>query len=180
MSHQEETTALEQLREKIKGIRIAMLTTIDKDGSLRSRPMATQEAESDGELWFFTAAGSAKAGEVEHDQRVNVSYADPDDQRYVSVSGTARIVRDQAKARELWNPLLKAWFPKGLDDPELALLRVQVEKAEYWDSPSSKMVQLIGLLKAVTTGKRYEPDPGEHETIELTGAGAPTAAPRRS
>jgi general stress protein 26 len=172
MSHQEATTALEQLREKIKGIRVAMLTTIEEDGSLHSRPMATQEAEHDGDLWFFTAAGSTKAGEIERDRRVNLSYADPDDQRYVSVSGTARLVRDQAKARELWNPLLKAWFPKGVDDPELALLRVQVEKAEYWDSPSSKMVQLAGLLKAVTTGKRYEPSAGENEKIELTGAGA--------
>jgi general stress protein 26 len=152
MSQQETTTALEQLREKIKGIRIAMLTTIDEDGSLHSRPMATQETEGDRDLWFFTAAGSPKVGEIERDQRVNLSYADPDDQRYVSVSGTARLVRDRAKAKELWNPLLKAWFPKGLDDPELALLRVQVEKAEFWDSPSSKMVQLAGFLKAVTTG----------------------------
>ena len=180
MSHHEKTTALEQLREKIKDIRIAMLTTIDEDGSLRSRPMATQETESDGELWFFTAAGSAKAGEVERDHRVNLSYADPDDQRYVSVSGTARMVRDRAKAEELWNPILKAWFPKGLDDPELALLRVQSEKAEYWDSPSSKMVQLVGFIKAVTTGKRYEPDPGENEKIELTGAGARVTTPNRS
>lgn len=170
MSQQKTTTALEQLREKIKGIRIAMLTTIDEDGSLHSRPMATQETESDGDLWFFTAAGSPKVGEIERDQRVNLSYADPDAQRYVSVSGTAQLVRDRAKAKELWNPLLKAWFPKGLDDPELALLHVQVEKAEFWDSPSGKMVQLAGFLKAVATGKRYEPDPGEHEKIELAGA----------
>ena len=171
MSHHETTTtALEQLREKIKGIRIAMLTTIDEDGALHSRPMATQETELDGDLWFFTGASSPKTGEIERDHRVNLSYADPDDQRYVSVSGTARLVRDRAKAKELWNPLLKAWFPKGLEDPELALLRVQVEKAEYWDSPSSKMVQLAGFLKAMATGKRY--DPGENEKIELAGAGA--------
>jgi general stress protein 26 len=173
------TTALEQLREKIKGIRIAMLTTIDEDGSLHSRPMATQETELDGDLWFFTPATSPKVGEIGRDQRVNLSYADPDDQRYVSVSGTARLVRDRAKAKELWNPLLKAWFPQGLDDPDLALLRVHVEKAEYWDSPSSKMVQLAGFLKAVTTGKRYEPDPGENEKIELTGAGARVTTPNR-
>jgi general stress protein 26 len=174
MSHQHETTtdALEQLREKIDGIRIAMLTTVEEDGSLHSRPMATQETESDGDLWFFTAAGSPKTGEIRRDHRVNLSYADPDDQRYVSVSGTARVVRDPAKAKELWNPLLKAWFPKGLDDPELALLRVEVEKAEFWDAPSGKMVQLAGFLKALATGKRYEADPGEHEKIELAGAGA--------
>lgn len=177
--HATATDALEQLREKIKGIRIAMLTTVDEDGSLRSRPMATQQAEHDGDLWFFTPASSPKVGEVERDHHVNLSYADPDDQRYVSISGTARLVRDRAKAKELWNPMLKAWFPQGLDDPELALLHVQVQKAEYWDSPSGKMVQLAGFLKAVTTGKSYEPSPGENEKIELTGAGATVSTPNR-
>ena len=167
-----QTTAsneIETLRELIKDIRFAMLTTVDEDGSLRSRPMATQSAEFDGELWFFTEASSPKAGEVERDHRVNVSYAAPDDNRYVSVSGTARMVRDRAKAKELWKPALKAWFPEGVDDPNLALLCVQVEKAEYWDSPSSKMIQLAGFLKAVVTGQRI--DPGENEKLDLTGVG---------
>ena len=160
---------IEKIRDLIKGIRFAMLTTVDTDGSLRSRPMATQEAEFDGELWFFTGASSPKVDEVERDHRVNVSYAAPDDNTYVSVSGTARLVRDKAKAKELWNPALKAWFPEGLDDPDLALLRVRVEKAEYWDSPSSKMVQLYGLAKAVLTGKRAD-DIGENEKIDLKGS----------
>ena len=171
--------AIEQLREKIKGIRIAMLTTVDEDGSLRSRPMATQEAESDGDLWFFTGLSSPKAHEVEQDHRVNLSYADPDDQRYVSISGTGRILRDKSKAKELWNPMLKAWFPEGLDDPNLALLRVAVEKAEYWDSPSGKMVQAVGFLKAVATGHTYKPSPGENEKVELAGAGARVSTPNR-
>src|SRR5690349_5444959 len=166
---------IEKIRDLIKGIRFAMLTTVDTDGSLRSRPMATQEAEFDGELWFFTGASSPKVDEVERDHRVNVSYAAPDDNTYVSVSGTARMVRDKAKAKELWNPALKAWFPEGLDDPDLALLRVRVEKAEYWDSPSSKMVQLYGLAKAMLTGKRAD-DIGENEKIDLQGS-APEEIP---
>jgi general stress protein 26 len=165
----ENNQALEELREKIHGIRIAMLTTLEADGSLHSRPMATQKTEIDGDLWFFTAAGSTKAQDVQRDQRVNLSYADPDSQRYVSVSGLARLVRDRAKAAELWNPVLKAWFPKGLEDPDLALLRVEIEKAEYWDAPSSKMVQLAGFLKAIVTGKRY--DQGENEKLDFAGAG---------
>jgi general stress protein 26 len=165
---------MEKLRDLIKGIRTAMLTTIDADGSLHSRPMATQEAELDGDLWFFTGASSPKVAEVGRDRRVNLSYAAPDDNRYVSVSGTARLVLDKAKAKELWNPILKAWFPEGLDDPNLALLQVKVEKAEYWDAPSSKMVQLVGFLKAIATGERYEP--GENE--KLTPAGiAPEGPP---
>jgi general stress protein 26 len=172
MAH--EKTDIETLRDLIKGIRFAMLTTIDEEGFLHSRPMATQQAEFDGDLWFFTGAASPKVGEVQRDERVNLSYADPDDNRYVSLSGAARLVRDPVKAKELWNPALKAWFPDGLDDPNLALLRVRVEKAEYWDSPSSKMVQLAGFIKAVATGKPY--DGGENEKIDLKG-GTPREEP---
>lgn len=175
-THPDRTKALEELREKVHGIRIAMLTTLDEEGSLHSRPMATQSTEIDGDLWFFTAADSPKAREVQSDQRVNLSYADPDSQRYVSISGTASVVRDRAKAEELWSPLLKAWFPKGIDDPNLALLRVSVEKAEYWDGPSSRMVQLAGFVKAILTGKPY--DQGENEKLDFAGAGAGAGAGR--
>ena len=171
-------TDVEKVRDLIKGIRIAMLTTVDEDGSLRSRPMATQEPEFDGELWFFTGADTAKADEINRDRRVNASYADPDDNRYVSLSGTARILRDEAKAKELWNPFLKAWFPDGVDDPNLRLLRVTVEKAEYWDAPSSKMVQLAGFLKAIATGERYDGG-GENEKLDLAGARPGTAGAKR-
>lgn len=166
MAH--EKTDIEKIRDLIKGIRFTMLTTIDKDGSLRSRPMATQDVEFDGDLWFFTPASSPKAGEVESDKRVNLSYAEPDDNRYVSISGTAQMVHDRAKMKELWTLPLKAWFPKGLDDPDLALLRVRVEKAEYWEYPSSKMVQLAGFVKAIATGQRAD-DLGENEKIDLKG-----------
>ncbi|HEX6901633.1 MAG TPA: pyridoxamine 5'-phosphate oxidase family protein [Thermoanaerobaculia bacterium] len=166
-----EKNDIEKIRDLIKGISFAMLTTVDEDGSLRSRPMQTQDTEFDGELWFFTGASSHKVDEVQRDRRVNLSYADPDDNRYVSLSGTAALVRDRAKMKELWKPVLKAWFPGGLEDPELALLRVKVEKAEYWDSPSSKMVQLAGFLKAIATGKRLE-YAGENEKLELDPAGA--------
>ena len=98
-------------------------------------------------------------------QHVNVSYAEPDQQKYVSVSGTAQLVRDRSKIEELWNPLFKAWFPQGLEDPDLALLKVNVDKAEYWDSPSSKVVRLAGFLKAVATGKPIS-NPGDNEKIE--------------
>jgi PPOX class probable F420-dependent enzyme len=164
----DDKTDIEKLRDLIKGIRVAMLTTVDEDGSLRSRPMATQKDDFEGELWFFTGADTAKTGEIARDQRVNLSYADPDDERYVSLSGTAELVRDRAKAKELWNPFLKAWFPQGVDDPNLVLLRVSVDKAEYWDSPSSKMVQLAGFLKAMATGKRYDGG-GENEKLDLAG-----------
>jgi general stress protein 26 len=156
-----------KLAELIKDIEVAMLTTVGTDGHLRSRPMATQQTEFDGTLWFFTWMDTDKVHEIQRDQHVAVSYAKPSDQRYVSVSGTARLVNDREKAKELWNPLLKAWFPKGLDDPNLGLLRVDAEHAEYWDAPSSKLVQLYGFTKAILTGKRYGEEGTEHEKVNL-------------
>lgn len=159
---------IEKLNELIKGIKVAMLTTVDTDGTLRSRPMYTQENEAGGDLWFFTDTDSAKAEEIAKDPRVNVSYADPDSQRYVSLSGTAEMLHDRAKMKELWNPVAKGWYPDGPEDPRLALLRVNVEKAEYWDTPSGRMVQLAGFLKAVIQGERLE-YAGENEKLELAG-----------
>lgn len=159
--------SVKKLGEMIEDIDFAMLTTAEEDGTLRSRPMSTQQVEFNGDLWFFTRADSPKVEEIEQERHVNVSYAKPEAQRYVSVSGRARLVRDPEKIRELWKPVLRAWFPKGLDDPDLALLKVSVEQAEYWDSPSSTMMHLIGFVKALATGQSY--DPGENRKINLKG-----------
>ena len=155
----------EKLHAMIKDIRIAMLTTIDTDGSLRSRPMYTTEAEGDGDLWFFTQASSHKTAEISRDGHVNLAFADPSHQNYVSVAGEAEIVRDREKARALWREPFRTWFPEGTDDPDMALLRVRPTQAEYWDSPSSAMVHLFGYIKAVTTGD--PPHPGENEKVRL-------------
>lgn len=162
---------IQHLDELIKGIKVAMMTTVEEDGSLRGRPMWTHDRDFDGELWFFTREHTPKVGEVEHHHHVNLAYSDPGRERYVSVSGRCRLVLDKEKARELWNPTLKAWFPQGLDDPELALLCVHVEKAEYWDTPSSRMVQLAGFVKATLTGQKYEP--GDNQKVALDDTGAP-------
>jgi general stress protein 26 len=156
---------LHKLAREISGIKVAMLTTIAEDGTLRSRPMIAQEAAFDGALWFFTRASDPKVGEVQREPRVNVSYAAPGDHRYVSVSGKATLVRDAQKARELWTPACKGWFPPGLDDPELALLRIDPERAEYWDVPSGAMRQITGILRAVFIGQPVNPE--EHEKLDL-------------
>ena len=156
--------SIEKLNELIKDIQTAMLTTID-GGVLRSRPMATQEAEFDGTLFFLTGADTHKDEEIKKDSRVNVSYADTSDNTYVSVSGTAQTYHDQAKIDELWNPFYKAWFPEGQTDPNIRVLKVSVEQAEYWDSSSSTIVHLVGFLKALATGEQY--DGGENKKINL-------------
>ncbi len=146
------------LQKEIKGIKIAMLTTSDKDGLLKSRPMATQETEFDGTVWFFTRDESPKVNAIESHQQVNLSYADHQANRYVSIAGAATIVRDRAKIKELWSPAMKAWFPEGVDDPNLALIRVDAEGAQYWDFASKTLVQIAGFVKAVVTGQPLNTD----------------------
>lgn len=161
-SHDDES--IEKLNKLIKGIRFAMFTTVDEDGVLRSRPMATQEVEFDGDLWFFTRVDTAKVDEVRQYRQVNVSYADPDDQRYVSVMGSAEVLDDREKMAELWSPVFKAWFPEGLGDTRLRLIKVAVREAEYWDSPN-KVATAIGFVKSLVTGDPS--DMGENKKIEL-------------
>jgi general stress protein 26 len=157
-----------RLWDMIREMRVAMLTTRDDDGTLRSRPMAAMQAEFDGTLWFFTKASSHKAFEVRAEDQVCLSYAEADDNEYVSVSGRARLVRDPAKARELWNDYLKTWFPGGVDDPDLALLRVDVEHGEYWDGPSSAMVRAYMAAERAAGHEPRMPE-AENAKVELGG-----------
>jgi len=135
-----------------RDIRICMMTSQEPDGSLHSRPMYAQEADDQGHFWFFTKLQSPKVAEISKDRQVNVSFADHDNQHYVSVAGVAEVVRDKERIKEKWSEGLRAWFPDGLDDPQIALIRVKPVKGEYWDSPSSTLVHLYGYVKARLTG----------------------------
>ncbi len=154
---------MEKLTELVKDIRIAMLTTVDEDGLLHSRPMGTQDIQGDA-LWFFLKDDSRKAKEVVRDSRVNVSYVDSN--TWVSVSGVATITRDRSKIDEFWKEELKAWFPEGKAEPHLALMEVQIQEAEYWDVTSSSMVRLFGYLKAKLTGEPHEGELTDHKVIQ--------------
>jgi general stress protein 26 len=141
-----------KLYELIKGVKICMMTTAEPDGSLHSRPMYNQDADDAGDLWFFTRLSSPKVTEISKDGQVNLAFSNPDKQDYVSVSGRAEIVRDRGKIDEKWSAPLKAWFPDGKDDPQIALIRVHPEKGEYWDSPSSALIHIYGYAKAALAG----------------------------
>lgn len=157
---------LEKLRDMIKDIDFCMLTTIDEQGDPHSRPMSSNgDIDPNGDLWFFTGLSSHKVSEVERSPKVNVSFADPENQRYVSVSGIAQLVRDPRKIEELWRPQFKMWFPKGKDDPDVALLKISLERGEYWDSPSSTIGFALSFVSSLVTGK--QPDFGENKKIDL-------------
>lgn len=155
-------TEYKQLWDEIKGIKIAMMTS--EDGTvLRSRPMYLVQDDFDGVLWFFSRRDSHKTVEFVRNPRVNLSFADIKKDCYVSISGSARILTDQAKVDELWNPMLDAWFPEGKDSPEVTLLAIEVKEAEIWDTKASKMRQLFEMVKAKVTDTR--PDLGENRKI---------------
>ena len=99
--------------------------------------MANLKGGFDGDLWFVTRSTAPKTEEIRENQHVNVAYADPDDGRFVSISGLASLVRDPKKVDELWSRRLRIWFPDGKKDPELALIRVRIDRAEVWDSKSA-------------------------------------------
>ena len=137
---------LARLAALVRQMKVGMLTTVEPDGSLRSRPLETLEVDAGGRLWFFTQAHSPKSAEIEaNDHQVSLSYADPRDEDYASISGTARVVKDQDKMRALWSSGLGRWFPRGLEDPDLALLEVRIDKAEYWDAPRKENVKIATL-----------------------------------
>jgi general stress protein 26 len=142
-----------RLKQLIESIRVGLLTTIDLDGSLHTRPIETLRCDVDGTLWFFTDHQSPKAQELSHDMRVSVGYSEPSRKTYVVVTGHAQILRDRALAAELWSFAQRAWYPKGLEDEHLAVLRVTLERAEYWEAPG-KASYLFAALAATVTGKQ--------------------------
>ena len=156
-----------ELATKIRAARFAMFTTVDQHGHLISHPMTNQETDEQGGLWFYTSIHAPLWLNIAVQPEVNVSFAQPDDSLYVSISGTAERVVDRERIRALWNPMVQAWFPHGPEDEHVVLVRVAPHSAEYWDSNDSKMVRLFQMAKAAMTGTTPDVDPGEHGTIRL-------------
>jgi general stress protein 26 len=165
--------ALAHIADLIKDMRIAMLTTVEEDGALASRPMAALQMDAHGALWFFTDVRSSK---VERLDAINLSFTDASSGTYVSLSGRGEIESDRNRIESLWTPFAKPWFPDGSDSPNLALLKFVPDAADYWDAPNSKMVRGFGVIASMVAGKPIAM--GEHGThTGLSTAGAVTSVP---
>jgi general stress protein 26 len=140
-----------KLGELIKDIKIALLTTVDRDGGFHTRPVETLQVEDDRTLWFFTDWSSPKVDELHHDVRVSLGYADPAKKVYIAVSGSGSVFRDIQKAKQLWSIEQRAYYPEGPEDEHLALLRVHIERAEYWIAPG-RTSYLVAAVTAAATG----------------------------
>ena len=152
--------AIEQLGKLIKGIRTTMMVTMGNGQTPHARPMYTQDVPFNGVLWFMTSVDSRKVRELRRNDRVQLSYVSTSDENYVSVDGTAKVLNDRTRIAELWNPMLKAWY-EGPDDPTLRVIRVDVDRAEFWDSPGGKIGSLLSIAKAIVTGKEDDGGYGE-------------------
>lgn len=164
-----DTEARQKIHDLIKDIRIATLVTQGLDGKMHARPMGTQNPRSDstlnGDIWFMTYADSAKVAEIEAHADVLLSYAKPGDNAYLTLRGTAEIVRDHDLVKEFWHEPFYSFFPKGPDDPNILLIHVRANEAEFWDSPASVLFYAYGYAHAKITGKTAEV--GDHERVKL-------------
>jgi general stress protein 26 len=142
---------LAKLGELIRDIRVALLTTVDRDGRFHTRPVQTLQVEADGTLWFFTDWSSPKADELHHDVRLSLGYADTAKNIYVALSGSGSLFRDPQKAQQLWSIEQRAYYPDGPEDRRLAVLRVLIERAEYWIAPG-RTSYLVAAATAALTG----------------------------
>ncbi|MFP5080156.1 pyridoxamine 5'-phosphate oxidase family protein [Pedobacter sp. JCM 36344] len=153
------------LKDMIDEVRICMFTTLSEKDEFSSRPMGTVKVEDDGSIWFFTNEYSLKTKEISKENQVTLGYSDPSSNTYVSVNGKAELVDDKAKKEAYFSAAIKAWFPDGLEDPRLILIKVEPRVAEYWDSSSSKMVVAFNMLKAIVTATTF--DEGKHDRISF-------------
>lgn len=156
---------IRRLRRLLRGMPIGMLTTQTPAGITHSRPMLTHEIDEDGWLWFLTDRHSRKTWELAQNPHATIAFQSPKGDRFVSVQGTAAVVRDPVKLRRLWNPTLRSWFPKGRCDPDIVLVAVRVDYVEYWIVPRSRTSRVFGALKALVTGVRHEA--GVHGNVDL-------------
>ena len=156
--------AIAKIADLIKDIHVAMLTTVSPDGSLHSRPMATQNTPFNGEVVFLTREDSGKVDEIRQDAAVSLCYSDAK-HAFVTMSGRATLSADRALIAALWTPEYKAWFPEGESDPTIRVLRVRIEQVEYWDAPSSAIVRKVQVLARAATGGKNPV--GEHAHVTL-------------
>lgn len=158
--------AIEKFRDLIKDVTICMFTTLDESHGLSSRPMYTSLVDEEGNVWFFTNEFSEKISEVSKDNLVHLIYSHPVKNIYVDVKGTCSVIIDKKKMEELWEPGLKNWFPEGLQDGRLCLVKVETETAHFWNHSSSKMGLLFQMIRSITRGDQYKET--EKGKLELT------------
>lgn len=152
---EKDSAAVNKLKDLLRDIPVCMFVTHLENDQVTSRPMTTAKIDDDGNVWFFANMFGETVVEESNDNSVYLVYAHPGHNTYVHITGYAHIVLDREKIEALWNPLMKAWYPGGIDDPKLCLLKVITEEAKYWNASSNKMVIFFNMLKAIARKDEY-------------------------
>jgi general stress protein 26 len=163
--HLENQEALKKLNKLVDEVKICMFATVNEDYTVYSRPMQTIQVDAEGNIWFFTNEYSGKVDDISKDNTVYLMYSHPGQSTYLHIKGQCSVVNDKQKIEELWSPMVKAWFPKGVDDPALSLLKVNTSEASYWDNSSSKFVVFFNIIKAIAKGEKH--DDGEFGHLKI-------------
>ena len=149
--------ALKKFKKLVNEINVCMFITNNANSSNEfdhTRPMWTIEVEDSGAVWFFTDIRSIKVEEVSKDQNVHLVYSHPGKESYLDVWGRGTVVTDKQQIKDKWTPMVKAWFPGGIDDPNISLLKVQPEQLYYWDAEAGKMVSFLKIIAGAITGNK--------------------------
>lgn len=157
--------ALTRAKDLVEDIDLTMLTTVDDDGNLVSRPMSTRQMDDAGDIWFFTSDDTEKVDEARAHHDVGLSYCDAKGMRYVSVAGEASVVHDPSKMHELYSPSLDVWFEQGLATPGITLLKVTPKVVEFWEPAKGKVAMAAGMLKSLVGGDTPDEDLMAHGKI---------------
>jgi general stress protein 26 len=148
------TEAVKKLQSLVNSINTCMFFTNTQTGIHNARPMAVVEADNSGNLWFFTNIQSNKVKDIQNDGNVHLVFAHPGKDSYVDLRGRASIETDRKSIEDKWTPIVKAWFPDGVDDPNICLVKIKTDEAHYWDTESTKMVEMLKVVTSVVTGKQ--------------------------
>ena len=142
--------------EMMKGIKNCMLITNPIEaGNLSGRPMGINKIDDDATMWFFTKSSSEKADELRQNYKISIAVVNEKNNNYFMINGSAGLIHNQKKIKELWNPAMKAWFPHGVEESDIVLIKVKPHEVNYWDSSSCTMVVLFNMFKAILTGNEY-------------------------
>lgn len=156
---------LRTIAEIIENIQVCMLTTVDRSGNLCSRPMAAEQLDEDGNLWFFTLSTSHLLDDVRHTPTVSVTFASPAQNSYIAATAVAYEAFDRSKMEELWDPSLRVWFREGLDTQDITLLKLDLQEVEFWDGPGMQVSKIVNFMKSVVGDDK--PLTGRHEKVDL-------------
>jgi general stress protein 26 len=162
--------AIVKLRDQLKSIRFGMLTSLGSEGDLYSRPMTQQELDDNGSLWFFTSDDQPLAHQLSVNPQANITFTDPASDLYISLAGEASLLKDRGRAQQLWNPAVAVWYPEGVDDPHLTLIRFDISTAEIWDVDSNQMQQLFSgpeQAGAAQSAAKAAAQAGQHQRLNF-------------